>query len=270
MQDCRNLPYGRFEMKAGFIMISKLVSTASAAALAIIFSMPAQAGEIDVAGTTGSLTFTAAGMNTLEVSSLLGFSGIAFYMSDSPSSGVASFGSLDFFTGPEVAGIFTAIPPANQLFSYESFTGPDPTPDSLTVEIAWDQVVANAPLGEPQLVGTGLVTFSDGDDTFIMDFPVGGGINITANFPLAANSPCDLTQLAMGSPSCLVTFEIASFEGDVITPGAPPLPPTGPPPQIEVPEPISSFTALGIALCCLWGRYQLTRRERGRSMSSVS
>jgi hypothetical protein len=46
-------------------MISTLLSTASASALAIIVSMPAQAGEIDVAGTTGSLTFAAAPGNTL-------------------------------------------------------------------------------------------------------------------------------------------------------------------------------------------------------------
>jgi hypothetical protein len=255
-------------MKTGFIIISKLVSTATAAALAVIVSMPAQAGEIDVAVPTGSLTFTAAGMNTLEVSSS-GLSGSASYVSGSPSSdssGSAAFGLLDFFTGPEAAGIFPAIPPANQLFTYQSATGPDdssPTPDSLTVEIAWDQVVANAPLGEPQLVGTGLVISSDGDLTFTTDFPVGGGINIVANFPLAANSPCDLTQLA---GSCPVTFEVALFEGDVVTPGLPPLPPP-PPPQIQIPEPLSSFMALGIALCCLWGTYQVTRRERNRSVS---
>jgi hypothetical protein len=81
-------------MKTGFIMISTLLSTASASALAIIVSMPAQAGEIDVAGTTGSLTFAAAPGNTLEVSSD-GFGGIANYMSGSPSSD--SSGSATFF-----------------------------------------------------------------------------------------------------------------------------------------------------------------------------
>jgi hypothetical protein len=111
--DCRHLRYGSLEMKTGFIMISKLVSTAAAAALAVIVSMPAQAGEIDVAVPTGSLTFTAAGMNTLEVSSS-GLSGSASYVSGSPSSdsfGSAAFGLLDFFTGPEVASSLRSLPP---------------------------------------------------------------------------------------------------------------------------------------------------------------
>jgi hypothetical protein len=256
-------------MKMGFIIMSKimskLLSPASAAALTLAFLMPAQAGEIDVAGTTTqALTFTAAGGNTLEVSSVLGFGGTAGYSSgnaSSDSSGSAAFGPVHFFTGPEVAGIFTPIPPASQTFSYQSNTMPPAdavppgTPDFLTADIEWTELDANAPLGEPQLIGTGVINTSDGDPTFLADFPVGGGINIIANFPL--NGPCDLTQLAAGP--CDVTFEVASFEGDVVTPGLPP----PPPPLIETPEPMSSFTVLGLALCGLWGAYLMMRRQSG-------
>ena len=63
-------------MKTGFIMLSKLLSITSAAALAIILSTPTQANQIDVTGSLagGSLTFTAVGGNALQVSSD-GFSG---------------------------------------------------------------------------------------------------------------------------------------------------------------------------------------------------
>jgi hypothetical protein len=255
-------------MKTGFIIMSRLLSLASAAALAVTLSTPARAGEIFINGTTGLLTFTAAPGNTLEVSSTLGFQGDGSYDSGNPLSdtfhGPAVFGPVDFFTGPDVGptppGVFIPIPPANQTFSYQSTVGPadSPIPDSLTADISWTELDANAPAGEPQLFGAGVINTSSGDSTFLADFPMGGGINIFANFPLSGS--CDLTQLAAGPPSCTVTFEVASFEGADAAPGLPP----PPPPQIIVPEPMSSFMVLGVALCGLWGAYLMMRRERGR------
>jgi hypothetical protein len=260
-------------MKTGFIMISTLLSTASASALAIIVSMPAQAGEIDVAGTTGSLTFAAAPGNTLEVSSD-GFGGIANYMSGSPSSdssGSATFFQINpptgsFLTGTANAGsppFFTPIPPANETFNYTATSGPA---DSLTADITWDTVISNTaiPGSEPQLHGTGVIRPGvTGDSTFTMDFPEGGGIDITANFFSPSGSfPCTLTDLAAGPPACAVTMQIASFEGGVVTPGGGGGPGGGGMMPPDLPEPMSSITTLGLALFCLWGTYQLTRRER--------
>jgi hypothetical protein len=244
---------------------------------AIVLSIQAQANQIDVSGTPGgSLTFTAAPGNALQVSSD-GFQGVGEYRDPSLpnppadptySKGFAQFGPINgvtggsFLTGPNIGptppGVFTPIPPANQLFEYVSNAVPPADGggalDSLTATITWTKLAANAPLpGEPQLFGTGVVNTSSGDAKFTGDFPVSGVFDIFANFPLTGS--CDLTQLALGPPSCAVTFEMAAYEGGDATPGTTPPPP-------GVPEPMSSSMALGLALFCLWGTYQLTWRER--------
>ena len=236
-------------------MINKLLSTASAAALAIALSMPAQAGEIFISGTTSdALTFTAVGMNTLNFSSM-SFGGNAMYVPDTGPSDTGSvlFGSMSGTAGPESGGVFpiTALTPATgEPFTYQSNTG---GPDELRAEIISNEVVANAG-GEPQLVGTGLVLAgTTGDTAFTTDFPVGGKFSIIGNFPLSGS--CDLTELAT-MVNCTASFEMASFEGTAdFAPGG----------GSTAPEPMSSFMALGTALCCLWGTYQVTRREGGRS-----
>jgi hypothetical protein len=246
-------------------MMKNLLAIASSA-LAVTLAIPTQAGQIFIAGTPllDTVKFTAEPLNSLRVSAPLGFDGNATYVPDIGPMDTAKvqFGLLDFFTGSESAGVFTAIPPADQTFNYQSISGSD----QLTADITWSQVVANAPLpGEPQLVGTALITSSSGDPSFMTDdFPAGSTINIAANFPLGGG--CDLTQLAT-MVDCTATFEFASFEGtDALTPGTPPLPPP-PPPLIETPEPMSSLMGLGIALFCLWGAYRLTRRQPGPAMS---
>jgi hypothetical protein len=139
-------------MKTGFIMMSKPLLTAIAAALAITLSMPAQAGEILVnQSNSGFLTFAAAPGNTLEVSSA-GFGGSAIYCAIScvpsvpdplrDSSGTALFGPVDFFTGtvntgpPGSVPFFTPVPGStSEMFTYQSNNGPADasppgTPDS--------------------------------------------------------------------------------------------------------------------------------------------
>jgi len=246
-------------------MMKNMLVIASAA-LAATLAIPAQAGQIFIAGTAsfGTVKFTAEPLSSLRVSAPLGFDGNATYVPDMGPTDTASvqFGTLDFFTGPESAGVFTAIPPSDQTFNYESNLG---GVDQLTAEITWTQVVANAPLpGEPELVGTAFIQSSSGDPSFMTDdFPAGSTINITAKFPLGGG--CDLTQLAT-MVDCTATFEFASFEGtDALTPGTPPLPPV--PPLVETPEPMSSLLGLGIALFCLWGAYLVTRREPGQATS---
>jgi hypothetical protein len=268
-------------------MISKLLSITSATALAIILSTPSQANEIVVSGTPGSqVQFTAVGGNALQVTSVTdGFQGIGEYKDPSLpdptadptySKGFAQFGPINgifcssgscgsFQTGQEASGVFPITDPAaNQSFTYTSDqippadANPPGTPDSLTASITWTELDANAPLpGEPQLNGTGVVNTSSGDAMFLTDFPAGGLFDIFARFPLS--SPlCDLTQLAAGSASCPVTFEIAAFEGADASPTSIII--TTPIITTAVPEPMSSFMAVGLALFCLWGMYQFNRR----------
>lgn len=268
-------------MKAGFIMISKLLSMASAAALAIILSTPTQANPVGpfiaIGASSGpALTFSAAGGNTLEVSSSAGFSGIASFdvgtstTSFTPiASGVANFGTMDFFTGqPDATGVFTALagPPGSPIetFSYQS----SGNTEDLTAEITWNEVVSNAPIGEPQLIGTGMILTCSGDATFTSDFCVPGAFTIGGTMGQGINFPtgCDLLSLASGNCSG-TTSEPAFLEGGNVIPGSvsPPPPPPPPPPLITVPEPMSSVAALGIALCCLWSAFALFRGERYKS-----
>jgi hypothetical protein len=138
--------------------------------------------------------------------------------------------------------------------------------DQMTALISWDEVISNQPPpSEPQLVGTALIETSSGDPSFATDdFPAGSIIDIGANFPL--NGSCSLTQLATMT-DCTAIFEFASFEGtpDALTPGLPGGPQGPQTPGVPVPEPMSSFMALGVALCCLWGTYRVVRRESGQS-----
>jgi hypothetical protein len=236
------------------------------------------------------LEFTAVGGNALQVTSVTnGFQGIGEYKDPNflpdptadptYSKGSAQFGPINgvscipgpcgsFQTDKEASGVFPITDPAaKQSFSYTSDqvppadANPPGTPDSLTATITWTELDANAPLpGEPQLFGTGKVNTSSGDAMFEMDFPAGGLFKIFANFPLTGS--CDLTQLALGPPPvppCPVTFEIAAFEGSDATPGITTTPPT------TTPEPMSSFMVLGVALSCLWGTFEVMRRQSGSS-----
>jgi hypothetical protein len=271
-------------MTAEFIMIKSLLSTASAAAaLAIIFSMPSQAEQISFIQNSSGLTFAAAPGNTLEVTTT-GFGGMADYcniacfgpsaMPDPvhDSSGNASFGPVTFFTGTVNTGppdFFIPVAGSpSELFTYQQTSASPPgTPDFLKANITWTEVVSNTSIStsEPMLisVGAGMIIASSGDSAFTTAFPVGGDIDLTLNFfsPLAGGFPCTLTALAAGSSACPVTSMSASFEGGDATPGVVMttiITTTGQ----QVPEPMSTFTALGIALFCLWGAYQLMRRER--------
>jgi hypothetical protein len=244
----------------------KIITAAAVLALlsAPAFGTPCPPGPCIAINGSGSLTFTQAANNSLEVSSGP-LSGMASYVSSIPgndSSGTATFGTTHFFTGPEVVassppGVFIAVPPADQTFHYQSNTG-----DDLRADITWMEVVANAPAGEPQLVGTGDITSSVGN--IATDFPAPDGMfSITANFPAS----CGLELLVAGQ--CSGNVSMAMFEGlDDFTPfsggggpgGGGMMPP-------DLPEPMSSFMAVGLALCCLWGTYQWTRREREGAMS---
>jgi hypothetical protein len=286
-------------MKTEFNMISKLLSITSAAALAIIIlSTPSQANQLIVSGTPGfGLGFTAVGGNALQVTSVTdGFQGIGEYKDPSLpdptadpaySTGFAQFGPINgvfcssgscgsFQTGAETNGVFPITDPAaNQSFSYQSnSTTPVDAPgaDFLTANITWteldsnDNLMTGEPQGESQLIGTGAVTGLAGDTMFTTDFS-SGVFDIVANFPPSNTASCSLTQLALGPPPvppCPVTFEIFSFEGSDATP-APIIITTPIVTTPGVPEPMSSSMALGLALFCLWGTYQLRRRSRCHS-----
>ena len=226
-------------------MIKKLLSTASAA-LAVTLAISAQAGSISFTPTTlDAVTFTEQPGNSLEVSSALGFNGNATYIPDPPGTsdaGNVQFGPMDFFTGPESAGVFTPIPPATETFNYQSVSGPD----QLMSLITWTEPDSNAPLGEPRLEGTAFIESSSGNADFLTDFPAMGTIGIFANLN---GLSCDLDNLSMGK--CSMSVESVMVEGGDTTPGVPPRPP---PPLIQTPEPMSSVMGLAIALFCLWGQ----------------
>ena len=79
---------------------------------------------------------------------------------------------------------------------------------------------------------------------------------------------CSLNNSGGSACDILSGMEIdatAFYEGGDATPASPPgLPPGGTPPQVEVPEPMSSFTALGMALFCLWSAYLVMRHGLGQ------
>jgi hypothetical protein len=228
-----------------------------------MFAVPAQAGSISITGTPvpDVVIFTEEPANFLRVTSPLGFDGTATYTPTNPigqsDDGLVQFGSMDFFTGPASAGVFTPLPlpPPTQTFNYESTTDSD----QLTSLITWTELDSNAPFGEPELVGTAAISSISGDLDFVTDFQF--GVNIRAKFPVG----CDLVSLSMGV--CMTTFESVVFEGADASSGGPPPPPCCTPPLIETPEPMTSFTGLGIGLFGLWGAYQLTRRDCRRLMS---
>jgi hypothetical protein len=199
--------------------------------------------------------------SALEISSL-GFSGSATY---GPDSGQVSFGAMDFTTEPLTMGVFPITSPAaTESFAYIANVADPDNPDTsgpnfldqMTMTISWNQLVNG---GEPELDGTGTVLKSFRDTAFTTDFPVGGSATVTAKFPTA----CDLAS-GFGADTCdiLASMDIGKFEGGDAIPGGS-APPQQPPPPPIVPEPMSSFMALGMALCCLWGTYQLTRGKSG-------
>ena len=243
--------------------------TGAVVALAAAISTGAHADTIAINGAlVKALTFTPMGQ-ALEISSA-GFFGSAQYGSaPDPDIGVVIFGSTDFTTEPLMPGapgelsFFPIVSPAAmQTFQYTATIDPDNPgpdfPDQLKMTITWNQLING---GEPELDGIGLITESSGDTPFVTDFPVGGTATVRGFFPtacsLAGVSACDI----------LAGMEVDGFyEGGDATPASPGLPPGGPPPQVDVPEPMSSFAALGMALFCLWSAYLVVmRRERGQS-----
>jgi hypothetical protein len=246
-----------------------IISAAAIVALAAASSTGAHADDIIMGGMLNqALVFTPEAGNTLNVSTLspFGFGNSATY---GPDTGFVSFGAMNFTTQPLMAGspsFFPIAPPATESFEYQAITDPDNPntsgpnfPDTMTMTISWNQLVNG---GEAELDGTGLILTSAGDTPFVTDFPVGGTTTITGFFPTS----CNLMNFGSGSCDILSGVEIAFFEGGDTPPGV--VPPLQPPPFMPpVPEPMSSFMALGMAVCCLWGTYQLTRRYRDQSPS---
>jgi hypothetical protein len=204
---------------------------------------------------TAAYTFTPVGTTMLMVSSN-GFGGSATY---GPDSGLVSFGTTSFTTEALVGNTLPIGPSppgtAIQSFRYQASNDPDNPgpnfPDTLLLSIAWTEL--DNVSGEPHLIGTGTVEpGSIGDTPFETDFPVGGSATVTGNFP----KTCSLNDL--GNCNILSGMTIDStgfFEGGDVTPGGS---------STVVPEPMSSFAALVMALCGLWGAHQLTRWERRR------
>jgi hypothetical protein len=285
MQACRHLPYGGFEMKLITTAAARLwkhrTSGATFVALAIAFSIPAQADPIFINGDfSQALTFTAVPplpSDNVEVSTS-GFSctncaSYGFAGGSGPSyNGTATFGPTDFVAGPleantPIAGVSTFLVPApgfpagSESFHYASGTNSD----TLDATINWTTVQDAT---EVQLQGTGFVTGVNVDpsdsSTFGTEWQTGEAVEMAvAYFPIQSGG-CDLaTLVTTGCPGDFapITMELSYFEGAQVTPG-PPLPPV--PPLIDAPEPMSSFVALSIALCGAWGMYPLMRRQRSR------
>jgi hypothetical protein len=247
----------------------KLITSAAAiVALAAASSISAHADDIVMGGMLNqALLFTPEAGNTLNVSTLspFGFGNSATY---GPDTGVVSFGPMNFTTQPLMAGspsFFPIIPPATESFEYQAIIDPDNPntsgpnfPDTMTMTISWNQLVNG---GEEELDGTGVVLASSGDTPFTTDFPVGGMTTVQGFFP----TDCQLNNFGSGTCDILSGMQIGKFEGGDLPPGVPPFQP--PPFMPPVPEPMSSLMALGMAVCCLWGTYQLTRRYRDQSPS---
>ena len=256
-------------------------SSATFVALAIGFSIPAQADPIYINGDfSPALTFAQVvplPSDNVEVMTVSGFgcSNCASYGFAGPYNGTATFGPTDFVAGPletntPITGVSTFPVPAPgypaglETFHYASGSNSD-TLDAL---INWTTVQDAT---EVQLQGIGVVTGLNVDpsdtSSFGTEWQNGEAVQMAvAYFPIGAGG-CDLATLV--TTGCLggivpVTMELSYFEGASVTPGLPGLP-GGPPPLTDLPEPMSSFVALGIALCCAWGMYPLIRRQRSRS-----
>ena len=243
----------------------KLISSA-VIALAAAVSTGAHADSISITGSLSlveALTFTPSG-TALQISSP-GLFGAAFY---GPDTGVAIFGPTNFTTEPLTPGqqpgdlSFFPItsPAATQTFQYTATIDPDNLgpdfPDQLKMTITWNQLVNG---GEAELDGVGLITESSGDIPFVTDFPLGGLATVHGFFP----TNCSLQG---GNCDILAAMDIGRFEGGDATPQGGVVPPLQPPPFTPpVPEPMSSFVALGTALCGLWGAYVVIRRKTSQS-----
>jgi hypothetical protein len=245
------------------LITSAKLTTSAAAILALAATIPtgAHADQILMGGLLpDALNFTPQPGDMLNVSTS-GFSNLAQYGPE-PDMGQVHFGAMVFTTDPLMPGppgqaSFFPItsPAATESFSYiANFADPDNSgpdfPDQMTMTITWNQLV-NA--GEEELDGTGVVLTSSGDTAFTTDFPVGGATTVTGFFP----TDCQLGNFGSGPCDILAGMQIGKFEGGDTTPGGGGGTPGGPGTPF-VPEPMSSFMALGLALCCLWGAYQFT------------
>ncbi|HKM69377.1 MAG TPA: hypothetical protein VJX94_04770 [Stellaceae bacterium] len=257
-------------------------SSATFVALAIGFSIPAQADPIYINGDfSPALTFAQVvplPSDNVEVMTVSGFgcSNCASYGFAGPYNGTATFGPTDFVAGPletntPITGVSTfPVPAPGYPAGLETFTyASGSNSDTLTALISWNTVQDAT---EVQLQGTGTVTTVNVDpsdtSSFGTEWQMGEPVQMAvAYFPIGAGG-CDLaTLVTTGCPGGIVpvTMELSYFEGASVTPGQPGLPGGGPPPLIDAPEPMSSFVALSIALCCAWGMYPLIRRQRSRS-----
>jgi hypothetical protein len=285
MHDCRHLPYGGFEMKPitsaavrallsvpalddfdhrrpsprgpckfRILVATKLVAAAAAIA---IFPSLAHAQEIDL-GPSGNLSafyeISSLGTGGLHVNAPNTMSGQAFF-SGNPAGqwmlGPTSWDTSPVVIVPGMPNSFNAVPPATETLDIDNTI-------SGTINFA---TIIDDPAGlNPLLTGTfDYTTDPLGDQDIIGAFGAGGMVPITLEL-LNEEFPTTLTDIA-GMPESSLGTSDDVISGIIL--GAPP----PPPPLIQTPEPMSSFMALGIALCCLWGTYQLTRRQLDRSRS---
>jgi hypothetical protein len=248
--------------KFRILVATKLVAAAAAIA---IFASAAYAEEIDL-GPSGNLSayyeISSLGTGGLQVDAPNTMSGQAF-ISGNPA-GQWMLGPTSWTTGPVVMvpgmpNSFTAVPPAIETLGIDNTI-------SGTVNFA---TIIDDPV-TPLLTGTfDYTTDPFGNPDIIASFGASGMVPITLAL-LNEEAGTTLTDIA-GMPEsalgtsddviCGIILGVPALPSCVV----PPLPP--PPPLIQTPEPMSSFMALGIALCCLWGTYQLTRRQPDRSRS---
>jgi hypothetical protein len=258
-------PSPRGPCKFRILLATKLVVAAAAIA---IFASAAYAEEIDLgpSGNTSAfyeITSLGAGIG-LQVKAPNTMSGLAS-INGNPA-GQWMLGPTLWTTGPVVMvpgmpNSFTAVPPATESLDIDNTI-------SGTVNFA---TIIDDPAGlNPLLTGTFDYTTSPfGNTDIIAAFGPSGMVPITLallneDFPTTLTDIAGMPESSLGTSDdviCGIILGVPALPSCV----APPPPP--PPPLIQTPEPMSSFMALGIALCCLWGTYQLTRPQPYRSRS---
>ncbi len=257
-------PSPRGPCKFRILVATKLVA---AAAVIAIFASVASAEEIDL-GPSGNLSayyeISSLGTGGLQVNAPNTMSGQAFF-SGNPA-GEWMLGPTSWTTGSVVmvTGLpnsFNAVPPATESLDIDNTI-------SGTINFA---TIIDDPAGlTPLLTGTfDYTTDPFGDPDIIAAFGASGMVPITLALR-NEESGTTLTDIA-GMPEsplgttddviCGIILGVPALPSCVVPPPPPP------PPQIQTPEPMSSFMALAIALCCLWGTYQLTRRQPDWSRS---